>query len=380
MSVWSIRRKPLSASGGNAPHASCHADLANHPTILVLLRFSLSKTMTANDSSFRTPSMFSRLICVGILAVMASTTMATDGTPKNPIEVGTVKWSRDLAAAQSASQSDGRPVLVLFQEVPGCAGCQQFGKTVLSHPLMVEAIEENFHPVLVFNNRSSGRDKELLDRYNEPAWNYQVVRFLDAKGKDIIPRKDRIWSITALANRMIETLRASNRDVPRYLTTLGPIATADQLGSVALSMHCYWTGEYRLGKIDGVVATQAGWLDGREVTLVRYDKERINLEQLAAQAAKVKCADTIYTSAGESIAGLPGGKLDDSYRVAKSSDQKYQLHRWKALQAVKGLTPMQLTKLNAIAPDSIANAVQWLSPRQREQLKMAAARQPAAGQ
>ncbi len=33
----------------------------------------------------------------------------------------------------------GQPLLVLFQEVPGCSSCVAFGKNVLSHPLLVGA-------------------------------------------------------------------------------------------------------------------------------------------------------------------------------------------------------------------------------------------------
>lgn len=38
---------------------------------------------------------------------------------KNPIEVGNVHWGRDFDAALKKSANTGKPVLVLFQEVPG---------------------------------------------------------------------------------------------------------------------------------------------------------------------------------------------------------------------------------------------------------------------
>ncbi len=117
------------------------------------------------------------------------------------------------------SGATGRPVFLLFQEVPGCRGCQDFGRTVLSNPRMVAAIETEFIPVLVYNNRG-GKDRQLLERFNEPAWNFQVVRFLDAEGRDIIPRKDRVWTVRHLASRMIETLQAADRPVPDVLRTL----------------------------------------------------------------------------------------------------------------------------------------------------------------
>jgi len=138
---------------------------------------------------------------------------------KNPIEIGAVRWGRDLDGALQKSGETGRPVLVLFQEVPGCSGCQNFGQTVLTHPLVVEAVEDEFLPVLVYNNRV-GRDRELLERFGEPAWNFQVVRFLDAAGRDIIPRKDRVWTAGHLARRMIEALQAAKRPVPKYLQAL----------------------------------------------------------------------------------------------------------------------------------------------------------------
>ncbi len=288
-----------------------------------------------------------------------------------PIEVGLVHWQRDLDAALGRSSETKRPVLVLFQEVPGCAGCQTFGREVLSQPLIVEAIEDLFLPIVVYNNRDSGADAELLKRFKEPAWNYQVVRFLDAGGNDIVPREENVWTIENLATRMIQTLTKAGNPVPNYLRTLAPTTSPAERSRVALAMSCFWTGEYHLGKIDGVVATEAGWLDGREVTLVEFDNRRLSLASLAAQAAKVRCAEKIYTPKGDSIAGLAGGALDNNYRAADDSDQNRQIARWTALAKVPALNEMQKTKINSLAPDNITEAVSWLSPRQRVALATA---------
>ena len=90
---------------------------------------------------------------------------------------------------------------------------------MLSNPQLVRLIESEFVPLLVHNNRP-GRDAELLKRFKEPAWNYQVVRFLDSEGEDIIPRKDRVWTRQALAARMAAALRASGRPVPDELAKI----------------------------------------------------------------------------------------------------------------------------------------------------------------
>ena len=141
-------------------------------------------------------------------------------TTKNPIEAGDVRWGRDLDAALKSSAKTGKPVLILFQEIPGCSGVQKFGREVLTNPTLVEAIENEFVPVLVYNNRKGGMDEKLLRRFQEPAWNYQVIRFLNGEGREVIPRKDRIWTTSGVASRMVEALEAANRPIPEYLEDL----------------------------------------------------------------------------------------------------------------------------------------------------------------
>lgn len=163
-------------------------------------------------------------LCIAIVFIMFTGSLFMSGTENSeavdagsqPIEIGLVNWGRDFKEALARSSHEGKPVLVLFQEVPGCSGTQEFGRDVLSHPRIVEAIENEFVPVVIYNNRE-GRDAEILAHYNEPAWNYQVLRFLDSSGVDIIPRKDRVWTRGAVANRLIEALRAAGRNVPAYL-------------------------------------------------------------------------------------------------------------------------------------------------------------------
>ena len=37
----------------------------------------------------------------------------------NPIEAGAVKWSEDFELAKKQSAETGRPIFLLFQEIPG---------------------------------------------------------------------------------------------------------------------------------------------------------------------------------------------------------------------------------------------------------------------
>jgi Thioredoxin-like len=244
------------------------------------------------------------------------------GGQANPVEVGTVRWQRDYEAALASAKKAGKPVFLLFQEVPGCAGCKQFGRNVLSDTAVVESIEENFIPLLIHNNRP-GKDAEVLEKFGEPAWNYQVVRFLDANGRDLIPRKDRVWDSPELKQRMTEALEKNSPGLKR----------------AAFAQHCFWTGEMVLGGIDGVARTEAGFLDGHEVTLVDYDPTQISLADLTRKAKAAGVATRVFTA------------LDD-YRKAPESDQKRQLQGTNF--ARMKLTPEQATKVNAfvrISPD-----------------------------
>ena len=55
-----------------------------------------------------------------IMMVLALCATAYGGQAgQNPVEVGNVDWGRDFDAALKMSAESGKPVLVLFQEVPG---------------------------------------------------------------------------------------------------------------------------------------------------------------------------------------------------------------------------------------------------------------------
>lgn len=133
------------------------------------------------------------------------------------LELGNVSWLRNYDQAVEVSQKTGKPILILFQEVPGCRGCVEYGQETLTHPVIVDAIENHFVPLAIRNNARGGHDREILKRFKEPAWNYQVMRFVDTNGKDIIPRKDRVWTPRGTAQRMILALETADKTVPEKL-------------------------------------------------------------------------------------------------------------------------------------------------------------------
>lgn len=278
------------------------------------------------------------------------------------IEIGTITWERNYEKAVEKSKESGKPIFLLFQEVPGCQGCQDFGKDVLSNPLIKKSVEEAFIPLMIRNNASSGHDQEILKKFREPAWNYQVIRFLTPDGEDIIPRKDKVWTAKALSERMIQALKKEKKKIPPALDLVHLESDTEHHEVAAFAMYCFWTGEAELGRINGVLSTEAGWLDGREVTLVKFHVKTLPLSTLVTEAKKVDCAQAVYlpssTTAPAETKGLRVGVLDNSYRPAKESDQKKQLTGTKIKPSQ--YTPAQLTKINAFIRHNLTQAKSYL--------------------
>ena len=294
-----------------------------------------------------------------------------------PPELGRIPWKRDFDAAQDLAMESKRPLLVLFDEVPGCATCQNFGREALSHPIVVDAAKE-FVPVLVRNNVGRGGDRELLERFHEPAWNNPVVRMMRADGTDLVPRETGDWSTEALVRRMTAALQQNGQAVPKWLELVNAEYNPAQPSTVTVAMACYWEGEQKLGAIDGVIGSSIGMLKGREVVKLRFDAERVRFEKLLGEAMEMQCASRVYVQdptqaeAAAEVVG-PDRVVQTDKAVDESVQQQFHLHRRPEYYFLP-LTASQATRLNSI----LANAPrildesdrqrvdEWLSPTQRD--------------
>ena len=64
----------------------------------------------------------SSLGCVhgtGSRALESSEGAAAGGSRDRPVELGAVAWERDFESAVAAGKKSGKPIFLLFQEVPG---------------------------------------------------------------------------------------------------------------------------------------------------------------------------------------------------------------------------------------------------------------------
>lgn len=266
-------------------------------------------------------------------------------------ELGQVNWLRDYDEAIAKAKKENKQVLILFQEVPGCATCRNYGRNVLSNPLMVEAIEQYFIPLAIFNNKG-GKDAAVLKKYNEPSWNNPVVRIVDEKGENVVNRLAGNYSASGLHTSMSEALKKTSTAIDGYFALLGEELHAQKKGTVEESyfkMYCFWSGESHLGKKKGVLSTEPGFMQGHEVVKVKYDKSQLNQEELERYASQANCAKIEKAS---------------GYRVDK--DPQYYLKRsnYKYLP----LSAIQKTKINAALVANV-DPNKYLSPKQKLWLK-----------
>lgn len=106
----------------------------------------------------------------------------------------------------------------------------------MTNPLIVEAAEELFVPVLVYNNKR-GDDEKLLKHFNEPAWNNPIIRYMDGNETDLTPRKELVLTVPETAQRMANSLRKAKAEVPAWLDGLAVPARAKQLKRATFAMY-----------------------------------------------------------------------------------------------------------------------------------------------
>jgi hypothetical protein len=259
-------------------------------------------------------------------------------------ELGEVAWLRDHDRGVALAAEQGKPVLLLFQEIPGCSTCVNFGQDVLTHPLMVELIADRFVPVAIFNNHP-GPDAEILRRYGEPSWNNPVVRFLGPDGAELLPKLADRYDALGLYEKITAVLEMLGDDVPGYFRLLG----RDLLVEYGLSKYvtyttpCFWSGETTLAQHPAVITTDAGWVDGEEVVQVQFDPRVDSRQDLDAYA----CA--------EGFSPADGG----TFRL----DCEPQFYLRKSPAHHLPLTPAQRTQINLAVPYR-GSFADLLSPQQ----------------
>jgi len=311
-------------------------------------------------------------IFVSTLILLFSLTMNAQTwttIPQQEEELGHVKWLRSYSHAQDHAKKENKPIFILFQEVPGCSTCKNYGNNLLTHPHIVEAIETYFIPLAIHNNKG-GKDAEVLRKFGEPSWNNPVARIIDANSeKDITKRLNGQYDMESLIGTISKGILASNNLIPEYLNILQQEYSAKDLRETYLSMYCFWSGEKNLGKLDGVLSTQAGFMNGAEVVKVKYNADILEEENLISYAANKKCADGVFTNDRRELSAAKKLNIKTKKEGKFRPDNQPKYYTYNSDYKYVPMTNLQALKVNSALSNRLSPD-EYLSPRQLELLKL----------
>lgn len=262
-----------------------------------------------------------------MLALLA---LFVSAAPSHP-ELGRISWLRDLEVARGQSRATGKPVLLLFDEVPGCSTVRGFGSDVLSDESIVARVDRDFVPVAIFNN-VGGADRRVLERFSEPAWNNPVVHVIDAEQRPLAPRFDGPYTKDAF----VKLLDGVKRDAPAPMTVL-------------LAAHCFWECEARLGRLPAVLSSRVGFLEGHEVVELTFDSRVHSFTEVVRAADREACAVRVFarTEAGrQEAARVVGARANVTASAFEPSQKDTKFYLRQAGRELSSLTPLEQVRMN----------------------------------
>ena len=301
-------------------------------------------------------------------------------------ELGQLKFKYNASSFQNAleeSRDTEKPVLIVFHEILGSADAIAFGKTVLSHPLLIEAAESMFVTVLVDMAGTNPDDVQIISRYHENRHNDTVVRIVNGKGNDLVARLEgRRCSIGDIVKSMRGALERKQLQVPIYLTFLemeylarvhtpSP-ASRGPAKEIVFKTEATTKAEIDFAELNGVIDVECGNLCGSRAVKVTYNSEVIDCKALLLHAIFHMDIETVYwTNWYEMMAMQSGLEMDakpnfvelNSNIFTRGKNPKNFL-RTTLLRYVP-LTALQALQANlAISKNNRELALNILSPRQ----------------
>lgn len=175
------------------------------------------------------------------------------------------------------------------------------------------------------------------------------MRIVNAAGANVVERVSGNYSPLGVVQAIAEAL---GDKAPNYLNLLCEELTAEAQGveTATLSMYCFWTGEGQLGQLDGVVATEPGFMNGREVVQVKFNPNVLSFEQLVKTGNQANCADQVFTNnvnqktVAEKTLGKNAVATTSNFRL--DDDRKYYLS--KTIYRFVPMTSLQAARANAL--------------------------------
>ena len=301
-------------------------------------------------------------------------------------ELGQLKFRYNASSFQNAleeSRSTDKPVLVVFHDIRASATAIAFGKTVLSHPLLIEAAESMFVTVLVDMAGTNPDDVQIISKYHENRHNDTVVRIVNGKGNDLAIRLEgSCCSVGNIARAMRGALERKELQVPNYLKFLEaeysarvdvPCQASRGAKEIVFKTEATTKAEIDFAELNGVIDVECGYLCGSKAVKVTYNHDVIDCKAIFFHAIfhldieSVHCTDTDQKTSID----VQLGKVDSppklvelgSNRFTRGKHPKHFL-RTTLLRYVP-LTSLQALQANlAVSKNRFEFIDEVLSPRQ----------------
>ena len=294
-------------------------------------------------------------------------------------EIGNLKFSFNAESweqAKDESKRSNKAIFILFHE----SAVHHTGhslESVLSNPLLVEAVDTYFITVLVPKRATNLAERELLKKYRTCGLKKtSIVRIVDYKGRYLAGKVNRCdeWN---LARAMGRALVAQGLKVPTYLKLLCLESDPDAEGVAIFGMSSFREGEVAFAKHKGIVSTRAGWIGSKQSVEVSYNPKICPYSKLVQHAIKENAANVIYCLNGRQmrIASSEVRRAwKDSIMVGRihplgtisvlDADSKFYLSETALLYVP--LLRVQAVKANLLlSQHDAARCSALLSPRQR---------------
>ena len=96
-----------------------HFTLIAATVLLVGVSWAIAQNLENSPAAVNAVNSLAKANSLNEISKMNSQTKLLSQAPKQRVEIGLVHWGRDLVSAQKQSAESGKPILLLFQEVPG---------------------------------------------------------------------------------------------------------------------------------------------------------------------------------------------------------------------------------------------------------------------
>mmetsp|Transcript_28946 Transcript_28946/g.44489 ORF Transcript_28946/g.44489 Transcript_28946/m.44489 type:complete len:415 (-) Transcript_28946:149-1393(-) len=292
---------------------------------------------------------------------------------QKPEELGSITYKYKTETIEDDAWDDARslqkPIMHVLAEIPGDT---EFAKTILSHPLIVEAAESHFVTV------GSVVERPVRKHLEMGPTEYTRIKFYHHNGSPIpISDTGDLSRIGEMVHRMMNAINASACQPPKFLTLLEEETSCsleNECSNAILGVYTLVSAEVELATLDGILQTRAGHIeDHQNVVTVTYDRRRISFSSLVRRALESGILKAVlYRNTEERIAAQMEIQGHPSYiRVAKfdgsivpAVDSKLALRRSMSFRFVP-MTSLQAMKVNRLVHlGAVHEAVRLLSPRQ----------------